>query len=79
MANGNQRARIYRWAGPTKSTGACIVVEGKLALQGTIGPSTVLVQLDDRLTEDLIEGQSGSSAWGHTKGIFHDELRYMWF
>src|SRR5262245_59672000 len=44
MADGNQRARIYKWAEPTKSTGACIVIEGKLALQGTIVPPAVLVQ-----------------------------------
>jgi hypothetical protein len=43
MAARNQRARICKWAGPTKSTGACIVVKGKLALQEAIEDPTVLV------------------------------------
>ena len=42
------------------------LVEGKLALQGTIGDPAMFVQHGDRLAEDLIERHSGSSACGVT-------------
>jgi hypothetical protein len=42
MAAGSQRARMAKWAGSTKSTGAYIVVEGKLVLQNAIEDLTVL-------------------------------------
>src|SRR5262249_42695128 len=53
--------------GMRKEDGACeigqvVIRKGKLAFQGTIGDSTVLVQHGDRVAEDLIERHSGSSA-----------------
>jgi hypothetical protein len=63
MAAGSWGARIAKWAGPIKSTGVCIAVESKLALQGAIGDAAVLVQHGYHLAEDLIEGHSVSSLW----------------
>src|SRR5262245_33636311 len=39
------------------------VVNGKLALQGTVGDPTVLLQHSNRLAEDFVERHGGSSTY----------------